>query len=257
VNLFLDGIFDEHYSSPNKVMLLFSEWTGTANVPRLLYGLLATEPTMRTQNKWGPILENVSMLADASSLMGSQSMFSWVGASTMCWKGTEPLSINLDFLLINYREKLYLEESLKALIKLTALAEIKVDNVLGNVTVAVHGGYAADVLTNNRDMFAGKNFVDTAKSNLSDQQINQFVSKVNNELQTAGYFFPRFAGAGFNGTLTVQIGNKLKISNMLVTSIDVAPSMEEVETGKALYYRVNLSLRGARPLLTTDVDKMY
>ena len=44
---------------------------------------------------------------------------------------------------------------------------------------------------------------------------------------------------------------------MLASGIDVTPSMAEVAEGKALFYRVNLSLTGARPLLTTDVDGMY
>ena len=44
---------------------------------------------------------------------------------------------------------------------------------------------------------------------------------------------------------------------MLISRLDVTPSIVEVVDRKPLYYRVSMSLTGSRPLLSTDVDDMY
>ena len=249
VNLFLDGIFSESCSSPSKVKLTFSEWTGNASKPSVLCGLLASEPTITTQNKWGPIISNISELSDLSSLMGAQSMFTWIGASVMCWKGTSPLMVSLDFYLINYKRGLRLEEGLTSLTKLTSMSKIEANNVVSQVAVAVHGGYAANtVLNTNASMFDNSYYVDDKKSNSKGNALNR--------ISEFGHMY-LVNGEAPQGTLSVSIGNRVSLSNLLVTRIDTTPSTAEVEEGKALFYRVNMSLTGARPLLSTDVDNMF
>ena len=248
VNLFLDDIFNEKApASPNKVVLSVPIWNGESTKRVTVCGLLASEPNINTGNKWGPILENYASISEFSSLLGLQSMFAWIGASTMCWKGTNPLSLNLDFYLINYRPNLNLEEKLKALTKLTALAEIKTGNLANKVTVAVHGGYSANkILADNQNQFIeNQQYVENQRM---DDSLGDFFENLG-VLFTNPDFQP--------GLVTVQLGNKVSIGNLLVTRVDSIPSMVEVENGKALFYRVNVSLQGSRPLLTTDVDNMY
>jgi hypothetical protein len=59
------------------------------------------------------------------------------------------------------------------------------------------------------------------------------------------------------GTVKIIIGNKLFLSQMLVSRLDVTPSLVEVEGGLPLYYRVSMSLTGTRPLVSSIVDQMY
>ena len=251
MNLFLDGIFDESCDSPNKVTISFTEWTGTGTSNRSLRGLLASEVSFRTANQWGPYLQNLAYLADVSSLVGTQSMLSWVGASAMCWKATKPISLAVDFYLINYKKNLGLEDNLAALTKLTALAQVTTNDTMSKISVAVHGGYAAtDILKDNKSMFENKNFVSERLSDLN-KKANEWIK------DTTGIVFPRDKSDVTPGTVTIKVGNKIKLDNLLVSSNDITPSNAEVEDGKALFYRVNLSLTGVKPLLTTDVNKMF
>jgi len=261
--LFLDGIFNDgddnnEYISPNKLILRFSEYDGTTNVPVRLAGLLASEPSISTQNKWGPLLENYASLNDINNvvnIMGDQNMFSWVGASVMVWKGTEPIKLNLDFYLINYKRGLNLESKLKSLTKLTALAGV--DSKLSAVQVAVHGGYKANQILNTNTQMMGQNqtYVDNSNVSLDDfSKATGFGNKdVDSKLESIG----RGSLSDPVGTLSLEIGHKVSIRNLLVGRVDTTPSLVEVADGKALYYRVNLSLTGVRPLVTTDVDSMY
>ena len=66
MNLFLDGIFDENYMSPNKIKISFTEWVGNQAVPKSMCGLLASEPTITTSNKWGPVIQNIENLQTLS-----------------------------------------------------------------------------------------------------------------------------------------------------------------------------------------------
>lgn len=238
--LFLDGIFDENYTSPNKITVMFTEFTeGSQYKPLSMCGLLAQEPSFELQNKWGPLLETIGQDVNTFlNLMGNQNLASWIGASAMVWKGTEPLKTNIDFYLINYREGLQLEEKLKGLMKLATISQSTINNVLNNLTVTVHGGYSArQVLSGNKELFACNKVTNEDKTVF----IRQGTQVLDNEL----------------GTLSVRIGNKMEITNLLLQRINITPSIAEVASGRALYYRVSMGIIGVRPLLSTDVDKMF
>ena len=108
--LFLDGIFSKATNSPSSVGITFP--VGDNQFEKLV-GLMIGDITFSAQNKWGPVINDLTNLADFSALVGSQDLVSWISASTMCWKGTEPLSIGIEFYLINYAKNLDLERKLK------------------------------------------------------------------------------------------------------------------------------------------------
>ena len=145
-------------------------------------------------------------------------MFSWIGASVMCWKGTDPLRLSLDFYLINYKKGLELEEKLEALTKLTALAEIKANNndIMGKISVAVHGGYSADALSDNQSMFNNKGYVRSQR--LANPNNNQIIGFMNGLLDGADKLgnnsgLVRIPQEGApRGVITVQIGKKVAIT---------------------------------------------
>ena len=249
MTLFLDNIFQG--VSPSTVLIKFpvvykadsgnEDGSGMTS----LYGLLTSEVSMSTQNKWGPILNDISNIQDISSLLGETHMWSWIGASTLCWKGTEPLKTSFEFFLINYRKELYLEHKLTQLNYLTSLF-----NIDKNIAVKVHGGYAAQVLESNKEKFFNNEAQNRGESVLGD-----FLSPFGELANTFGDNDEETVKK--NGTVSVYVGNKFYLSKMLVSRLDVAPSLVELPDGLPLYYKVSISLTGTQPLLSTDVDRMY
>ena len=146
--LFLEGIFDGS-AYPSAVLIDYpividKDSTGT----RQMTGLLVSEPTISSANSWGPILNDVTNLQDLASLLGTSDMWSWIGASVMCWKGTSPIKTSIEFYLINYKRGLNLEQKIKDLSILTSMT-----NIGDNAKVRVHGGYEPRVLETNRAFF--------------------------------------------------------------------------------------------------------
>lgn len=242
--LFLDGIFDMSSDSPSTIRLGVPLET-SGNQREVLRGLIIGEPSFSAQNKWGPIINDLSNLSDFSSLMGSSSLFSWVSASTMCWKGTTPLNIGVEFYLINYKKGLNLRENLKNLVKLASLnADPDATDLGQNFKVKVHGGYAASVLESNKDIFNNMDFKDLK------------------DFKKENIPFSRDEAGNIEGSVWISFGHSLRIKNLLLTKIDVVKSTVEVadQMGtniEPLYYRVSASFTGIKPLITTDVDYMF
>jgi hypothetical protein len=235
--LFLDGIFDSENRSPSSVTMYFPVLSGDGSVQSSITGLMTSETSVSGSNKWGPILSDITNIQDIASLLGESHMWSWIGASTMCWKGTDPIKTSVEFYLINYKEGLRLEEKLKEANKLVSLY-----NINKNVAVKVHGGYKAKVLETNQTYFSNGSNKFSSSEILDRAEIANIASDAINMEE---------------GTCTLCIGNKMRLRKLLVQRFDVQPSLVELPDGKALYYRVNVSFIGTSPLLDTDVNFMY
>ena len=236
MSLYIDKFYSPESRAPGKIILKIPVINSKENYKDIA-GIMLTEPTFTSSNKWGTILGDVtSDLNDLQSLLGSPNMFSWIGASVMCWKGTEPLKFNADFFAVNYSPNLGLEEAIKSLMALTSLSS---GDYAESVTVKVHGGYQPKVLYNNEE-----------------QTFNGIV-KDNQDMKAEGQFL---AGGGITpGTVIVCIGERITLTNLLVSSVNVTPSLVEVcsvngDNVKPLYYKINVSFIGSRAFLKTDVD---
>lgn len=255
--LFLDGIFD--YSDyPSTVTISVPQPTGTSFVQAdvtgkatLLRGLITGDPTWSAANKWGTILNDMSSLQDWSSLIGAQNQFSWINASTMCWKGTSPLSIGVDFYLINYdKDKAAkLKANLNTFVKLAAVDRSTNGS---DFLVQVHGGYAPQVLKGNKSLFDSGGDIQKYIGNAES------VSGLNTVVDT---IFDRGTGIA-KGSLSIRFGNKSTISNLLLAKVNVTESTIEVADQSGgnihpLYYRVSAQFTGVQPLVTTEVDNIF
>lgn len=242
MSLFLEGLFDSNSWSklpPSAIKIFFpvlNQQRGTTQGYESVQGLLTSEVTLSSQVKWGSILNDVSNLQAVASLLGQQKMWTWIGASTMCWYGTEPIKTGFEFYLINYKRGLGLEDKLTKLNYLTSLFKA------GAASVYVHGGYSANVLETNATAFSN------ALSNIAEDK----GASLKGSLEA----FQRFGDTDV-GTVSIIVGNKVKLSRMLVQRLDVTPSVVEVPDGLPLYYRVSVSLTGTQPLLSTQVADMY
>ena len=244
--LFLDGIFQSDSDSPSSVRITNKVDGFDSTVSVDITGLIIGDPTFSSQNKWGTIINDVSNLQDLASLANQESQFSWISASTMCWKGTAPLSLSFDFYLINYKKNLKpsLEDNLKNLIKLSAIGEDSNATMTKPFKVTVHGGYAPNVLKGNQSYF-------TVGDVTKNQNVTNVLSNVSD-----------MSGERVKGSVEVQFGNKSRIRNLLVSRVNVTESTIEVadqngNNRRPLYYRVSVQFTGVAPLVTTDVDYMF
>ena len=242
MSLFLEGLFDENTGGklpPSAIKIFFpvlNEYKGTTQGYEAIQGLLTSDVTVSSQVKWGSILNDVSNLQAVASLLGQQKMWTWIGASTMCWYGTEPIKTGFEFYLINYKRNLGLEDKLTKLNYLTSLFKA------GAASVYVHGGYSANVLESNATVFSN------AISSIAEDK----GAAVKRNFEELKHF-----GDTDVGTISILVGNKIKLSRMLIQRLDVTPSVVEVPDGLPLYYRVSVSLTGTQPLLSTQVADMY
>ena len=250
--LFLDGIFNTDMTTklpPSAVRIYFPVAKEGGTKPSFydkIQGLLTNEVTVSSQVKWGTILNDVTSLQGVASLLGEAKMWTWIGASTMCWQGTEPLKTGIEFYLINYKRGLNLGEKLKNLNMLTALVGA------GRAQVLVHGGYSSKVLETNKDLIG--NGSGGNKEGTEPPDNRSFLDTVLAPFEKIGNMSKENLE---EGTVKIIIGNKLFLSQMLVSRLDVTPSLVEVEEGLPLYYRVSMSLTGTRPLVSSIVDQMY
>ncbi len=250
MTLFLDGIFTDGNKAPSAVTIYYpvvNDKGETMSAKHTLTGLLVNEPTVSSSNRWGPILNDITNIQDVASLLGSENMWSWIGASVMCWKGTDPIKTSIDFYLINYKRGLNFQAKLKELNFLTSLRDIG-----KAVAVSVHGGYSARVLETNQTHF--NNGGNITKRGDGESSKAWLVSALD------PYTLSEGDSNWVNmeqGTVQLVFGKKMQLRNMLVQRLDVTPSIVEVPTGEPLYYRVSMSLTGSRPLLSTDVEGMY
>ena len=248
--LFLDGIFEGGNNYPGSVIITIPNPSQKIGSSLELAGLMIGDPTWGAANTWGPIISDLSNLTDISSLVGTESMFSWISASTMCWKGTAPLSIGVDFYLINYKKSgLDLEDKLRTFVKLASLYKDPDATVGADFKVLAHGGYAADIFKGNAKLFDNVKDIQGLKSSAASK-LNQSVMESYNGTSYA------------QGSVQLQFGHKSKISNLLLSKVNVTESTVEVADAngdniKPLYYRVSAQFTGVKPLLTVDVDQMF
>lgn len=246
-NLYLDGIFDRGSASPSTVRIWIPRPSPITGFNLDLCGLLIGDPTFSLQNKWGPIISDISNLTDVTSLMGTASIATWISASTNCWKGTAPISLNVSFYLINYKSTgLNFEEQLKQLGKLAALGK---GAFLNGITTTAHGGYQADVWANNETR---RGYFTTQAADLSKEQYEGIDAAVEGER----------SGNNVKSTVQVDFGNKIKIPNLLLVKLDVTKSAVEVANSdgtnvKPLYYKVDAMFTGVAPAVDTEVEFIF
>ena len=249
-NLFLDGIFDSTSKSPSTITIRIPVPTESSFIKgEVLRGLIVGDPTWSASNKWGPLLNDLSNLQDWASLLGEANQFSWISASTMCWKGTSPLTLGVEFYLINYSssKSAQLRKTLSNFVKLASVGKSEDGSTF---KVRVHGGYAPELFKNNMEFFS-------SLGDMSEFFANGGAGKLDT---VADSVFG--GGTTAQGSISITFGHKSTIRNLLLSKVDVTESTVEVagpngENPQPLYYRVNAQFVGVQPLVTTDVDYMF
>ena len=197
-------------------------------------GFLSEDPVIKMGNKWEPLISDLNTINEFTQL-ANLGQSSWISTSKMAWKGTDPITVNLNFYLITYlksqvdgRTVNHVAPVSKQATYFAKLASITPDEGGGflGIGVNVHGGYkpnyfqANNTIVNNFNLSTLKGL--DKSENLSDTT---------------------FSG-GDDGSHTCHIvingngRNSVVLKNMLLESLDMTPS-----TVRAGYWDINYSSR--------------
>lgn len=233
-------------------------------------GIIDNDVTFSLSNRFAPILPDTSDLQEIFSIFESGSMPSWIGTSSQVWKGTNPISFSFDMYIINWSPDCKSESNLERLAQLCTVSPAP-DSNKGDPskwTVSVHGGYKPAILADNRQWFTGaldgsgisESLIgrNSDKSGYSNDAISSQKTRLDKLLavETTGESSSR-------GMVTLFVGSRTKVSNLLLTRCDITPSVVEVYSPTAgvpprpLYYRVGLSFQTARTALSTDIPGLF
>ena len=222
--------------------------------------LISNDITVQLTNRFGNLLPGTETLAGLAQALGAVNIPSWIGASVQGWRGTDPIKFSLELFLVNYRPNLGYEEKLKSLARLGTISRANKGNILDHITHQVHGGYETDA-----SAFASNlQFLDRNPNNYFEGNIDGNTQQDQYQrLETLGEAVESPGRAKFKGTISIKIGHRFRLSELIMTSLAITPSVVEVysptagERPKPLYYRLSLGLMTCRAALATDVDLMF
>ena len=224
--------------------------------------LLSSDVSVQLSNHFGNLLPGTEMLAGLAQAIGAVNIPSWIGASVQGWRGTDPIKFTLDMFLVNYKPGLKYESTLKKLASLATVSPSSRTGASAHITHQVHGGYEtnASAFASNIQFFesSASMYLQSKKDGniqQDDTQNYMNVTRLGNEALSRS--------ASFKGTLTIKIGSRFELSNLIMTSITITPSVVEVfsptsgERPKPLYYKITASFMTCRSALSTDVNSMF
>lgn len=227
MSLFIKQIADK---LAGQVAFSLPTGNGYANV----IGFLSEDPVIKMGNKWEPLISDLNTINEFTQL-ANLGQSSWISTSKMAWKGTDPITVNLNFYLITYlksqvdgRTVNHVAPVSQQATYFAKLASITPDDGGGflGIGVNVHGGYKPNY-------FEANNVV-----------VNNFnLSTLKGLDQSQGLTDTTFSG-GDDGSHTCHIvingngRNSVVLKNMLLESLDMTPS-----TVRAGYWDINYSSR--------------
>lgn len=223
--------------------------------------LLSSDVSIQLANHFGNLLPGTEILAGLAQAIGAINIPSWIGASVQGWRGTDPVKFSLDMFLVNYRPNLKYEKTLKKLASLATISPSSRTGALAHVTHQVHGGYQ----TNGSAFASNKDYMDKDPLDyLKNKEDGNVTESDQDKYSNMGALGEQVLnGAKFTGTLTIKIGSRFKLSDLIMTSITITPSIVEVfsptsgERPKPLYYKINAGFMTCRSALHTDVNSMF
>lgn len=239
---------------------------------KVIYGILASDINISVNTTYGSVLPDTSTFSDIGFMMGAENITTWVGASALAWKGTDPVRFGAEMYLVNYAPGLGYEDDLKALTKMCTLGIPRTGgDIRDDFQVRVHGGYAGDPFASNKDYHAGNNPAagkgiwgsirdrwDVPDKDGKAPDVGARLDIIKSEVAKS----KSVIGTDIKGTIEVKIGSNFTLQNLLLTRVDVTPSLVEVKgegdySPKPLYYRVQMSFTTCRAALEEDVQGMF
>lgn len=217
----------------------------------MIRAILESDIRFSIGNKWGNLIELGTELSDTQQALnlGNHNLFHWISASSVGWKGSEPLTITFTCYLVTVKSpeagQISIKEQALSLISLAALYVNMDDNpVIKNATVKVHGGYEPRYFTGNADLIGDNTH---ASDNLN---------KASNILPSTSLKDMYTSGGDDTGLISVTWGGPQgpNISGLLLEKCEVEVSSVMCAPGIPLWIKLTPQLRTFRSLTTKDVS---
>ena len=229
-NLLLNQIFNNSNSGTVTLSIPLFD-SNTQKGSRIsVKGFLTSDPSIQFRNQCGSILPDDTNINEVMNLVGSKSLAAWVSSSSAGWKSCEPITIAFDFYLLSLNKNSNIKWETASILQLATL-NIGNQTLNKNMFVNVHGGYEAG--NDNRGVFE-------ANSTLLSNVQRNFLDKKEKE-----------------GTVTIQIGDQVTLSNMLLQEVTAEHSSVQVAEGVPLYIKLSTNWRMCRAPIVQDVAHIY
>ena len=241
----------------------------------LVTGFLIDDPQITMKNNWEAIIPDTTSLSDFTQLAGMGPV-SWMSTSKAAWKGTDPISLTLNFYLLTYRtaqiagtntnaedpRNMPVSEQAAKFAALLAVSPKSAGDTAGKFAqygINVHGGYRANYFEENTD-FSG----DTPDGGQNRRYRLNLGNSTEQEFLNDG-----------DGTIQIIINGGGKPSmcftKMLLADATFTPSpvrvgywntgnnkiREFIPTSEPLYIKVSATFRLAHVATVRDVQRMF
>ena len=135
----------------------------------IVQGFLSEDPVINMKNNWESVIPDATALSDFTQLAGIGAT-SWISTSKASWKGTDPITVTLNFYLLTYRmaqlkggsknpQDMPVSEQAARFAQLLAVspkANANNNGKLSDFGINVHGGYRANYFEPNADFSGNK-----------------------------------------------------------------------------------------------------
>lgn len=230
-------------------------------------GFLSEDPVIKMGNKWESLVPDLGAINEFMQI-ANKGAASWISTSKMAWKGTEPITVTLNFYLITYLKSqvdgqtvghvMPVSKQAECFAKLVAISQD--ENATGffkDIKINVHGGYKPNYFESNDHII---------NNTLSDAMKNKNGTSVINADDGSGTCHIVINGNGMNSVV---------LRNMLLESLDMTPSTVRAGywngistkglsqtasfkgSGEPLYIKVNASFKLARVATVEDVKGLF
>ncbi len=220
----LKTLYNNHRSGTIRISVPRSDGTDTVD---FIEALLLNDIKLELKNNWKTLLPQGQSLSAASQVFTAfENVASWVGLSQVVWTGSEPLTIPVEFMLVSYNEDSKITDRVKSIFTLACPT-----NATSGIGAIIHGGYKPDYLS--------------LDGNTTEDLLKNYTPK-DGTSQNSEY----------RGTVTLEIGNKLMVTDLLLEDMEYNPSTVEVADGNPLYIKVKASFRTYRTMYANEIVNM-
>lgn len=236
----------------------------------IVQGFLTDEPTINMGNTWESAVPDISSLNDFMQI-ANEGPVSWISTSKAAWKGTAPITVDLNFYLLSFNteqikgnstvDNMPVSKQAAAFAQLAAVegkSEAASNGFFDRLKVKIHGGYTPNYFEGNENFSTGayteKN-LDKKEALIAQNKLDYYSSDFNiNDNENNSTIQCIINGGGFP---------TLWMKKMLLESVTFNPSTvrvgywnyglksngkdadtaQFVKTSEPLYIRVSLKLR--------------
>ena len=229
-------------------------------------GFLSEDPVIKMGNKWDSLIPDLGSINDFMQI-ANQGQSSWISTSKMAWKGTDPITVMLNFYLITYLKSqvdgqtvnhiMPVSKQAECFAKLAAISQDdQAEGFFKDIRINVHGGYKPNYFESNDNVLNNTGFGVSSKDR--------------------GNYITSDDGTGTCHIVINGNGmNSVVLRNMLLESLDMTPSTVRAGywndivnkginqtasfkgSGEPLYIKVAAGFKLARAATINDVKGLF